>query len=55
MAEKKDNTYTEIEIKEDCKFYHDMGKGKCKCSALNDMYCKHEKCKFYKRGKVVIG
>ena len=49
MAENQCNTYEEIEIKEDCKFYQDMGRGKSKCTALNDMYCKHEKCKFYKQ------
>lgn len=32
-----------IEIKEDCFAYRDG-----KCNALNKLYCKEEKCKFYK-------
>lgn len=30
-------------IKKDCVFYSDES-----CTALNDLYCKSEKCKFYK-------
>lgn len=48
MAGNQNNTYTDIEIKKDCKFYKDMGHGTGKCSALMELYCKNEKCKFYK-------
>ena len=54
MAGNVENTYRDIELKKDCKFYKDMGHGKCMCSALKELYCRNEKCKFYKHGKIVI-
>lgn len=54
MAGNNNNTYEHIELKKDCRFYQDMGHGHCKCSALKELYCKNEKCKFYKKGKIVI-
>ncbi len=41
-------TYGDIEVKKDCKLYDDTGIDKWKCKGLNDLYCKREKCKFYK-------
>ena len=37
-----------MEVKEDCFAYDQEHK---ECTALNDLYCKKEKCKFYKNKK----
>jgi hypothetical protein len=46
-----ENTYREIEEKKDCRFYNEYAHSEHKkpiCSALKELYCRMEKCKFYK-------
>lgn len=42
--------YGRIEVKKDCMMYRNTlyGKGE-DCSGLNELYCRKEKCKFYKK------
>lgn len=35
-------------VKKDCAFYTEE---KNNCNALNALYCSHEECSFYKKGK----
>lgn len=42
------STYGNIEVKKDCKLYNDIDKKEGFCRGLNDLYCKRERCKFYK-------
>lgn len=37
-----------MEVKRDCFAYRNFGNGE-RCIALRDLYCKYEKCKFYKK------
>ena len=39
----------EKEIKKDCRFYFEDETGIDRCNALNDVYCKKERCRFYKQ------
>lgn len=45
------NTYGEIEVKTDCRFYSNLSKKKEDCNALKELYCRKEKCNFYKPRK----
>ena len=40
----KKDTYGKIEVKEDCEMYNTIGA----CKGLKELYCKKEKCRFYK-------
>ena len=42
--------YGRIEVKKDCQMYNKTlyGNSEGGCSGLNELYCKKEKCKFYK-------
>ena len=41
----KAEEYGKIAIKDDCKMFDEK---KCDCKALNKLYCRKEKCNFYK-------
>ena len=43
--EKKVDDYGQIMIKDDCLMYNQITNA---CKGLNQLYCKNEKCNFYK-------
>ena len=45
MSQKKKDDYGQIMIKDDCKMYNNKPEH---CKGLKQLYCKHEKCNFYK-------